>query len=160
MSKRDTCLKTITWFLSREMRRKEKYLMLYCSKRKKRLNKLKWSNSKMNKEKDKTSLELSKRTRWKTKLVFNLRDSLKWKLRKKEDVNKLLLKETIKPNVEKRKTLETWKWMKFLRWKSLKWNLLNVFKILKLYRKKLILNLKRLSGNHQQCSTLMLWNKT
>ena len=151
MSKRDTCLKITTWFLSRDMRRKEKFQMLSYSKRKRKPSNLKWLNNKTNKEKDKTSLELSKRTKWRTKLDFNLKDLLKWKSRKREDESKLMLRETIKINVERKKTLEIWKWMKSLKWRNLKWNLLNDYKILKLYRKKLTSNLKKLSDNHQPC---------
>ena len=103
MSKKDICLRITTWFLNRDTRKKEKSKMLFYSKRKKKQNNLKWLNNRMNKEKDKICLELSKRTRWRIKLDFNLRDLLKWKWRKREDENKLQLKETMEIDATRRK---------------------------------------------------------
>ena len=103
MSKKDICLRITTWFLNRDTRRKEKFKMLFYSKRKKKQNNLKWLNNRMNKEKDKICLELNKRTRWRIKLDFNLRDLLKWKWRKREDENKLQLKEIMEIDATRRK---------------------------------------------------------
>lgn len=93
-SKRDICPKTTIWSLSNDTKKREKFKMLFSSKRKRKLSKLKWSNNKTNKEKDKICLELSKRTKWRIKLDFNRRDLLKWKWKRREEENKLLLKET------------------------------------------------------------------
>jgi len=123
MSKKDTCLRITIWSLSRDTRKKEKYKMLFCFKRKKKLNNQRWLNNKMNKEKDKICLELSKRTKWRIKLDFNLRDLLQWKWRRREDANKLEPKENIWTNVERKKIWEIWKWMRFLKWRNLRWNL-------------------------------------
>ena len=103
MSKRDICLRITTWFQNRDMRKKEKSKMLFYSKRKKKQNNLKWLNNRMNKEKDKICLELSKRTRWRIKLDFNLRDLLKWKWRKREDENKLQPKEIMEIDATRKK---------------------------------------------------------
>ena len=103
MSKKDICLRITTWFLNRDTRRKEKLKMLFYSKRKKKQNNLKWLNNRMNKEKDKICLELNKRIRWRIKLDFNLRDLLKWKWRKREDENKLQLKEIMEIDATRRK---------------------------------------------------------
>ena len=103
MSKKDICLRITTWFLNRDTRRKEKFKMLFYSKRKKKQNNLKWLNNRMNKEKDKICLELNKRIRWRIKLDFNLRDLLKWKWRKREDENKLQLKEIMEIDATRRK---------------------------------------------------------
>jgi len=103
MSKKDICLRITTWFLNRDTRKKEKSKMLFYSKRKKKQNNLKWLNNRMNKEKDKICLELNKRIRWRIKLDFNLRDLLKWKWRKREDENKLQLKEIMEIDATRRK---------------------------------------------------------
>jgi len=78
-SKSDTCHRITIWYQNRDMRKKEKFQMHSCSKRRRKPSSPKWLNSKTNKEKDKICSELSKRIRWRTKLVSNLRDSLKWK---------------------------------------------------------------------------------
>ena len=118
MSKKDICLRITTWFLNRDTRRKEKFKMLFYSKRKKKQNNLKWLNNRMNKEKDKICLELNKRIRWRIKLDFNLRDLLKWKWRKREEGNNLMLKENMQADATRKRISETWKWTKFLRWKN------------------------------------------
>ena len=103
MSKKDICLRITTWFQNRDTRKKEKSKMLFYSKRKKKQNNLKWLNNRMNKEKDKICLELSKRTRWRIKLDFNLRDLLKWKWRKREEENKLVLNEIMRTDATRKK---------------------------------------------------------
>lgn len=96
MSRSDICPKTITWYQSNVTTRKRKFKMLYCFKKRKKPNNQKWSSNKMSKEKDKIILELSRKTRWRIKLDFNLKGLPKWKLKRKEDANKLKLKEIIK----------------------------------------------------------------
>ena len=151
MSKRDICLKIIIWFQNRDMMKRKKFRMLFFCKRKKKLNRPKWSNNKMSKERDKIYSESNKKIKWKIKLVSNRRDSPKWKSRRKEEENRQMLKENTRWDAPKKRDFETWKWMRYNKWRNLKWNSLRDCRILKPYRKKHISSLKKHWDNHLPC---------
>jgi hypothetical protein len=74
MSKKDNWAKTITCFQNKAMMKKRKYKMHCFFKKKRKQNKPKWLNIKMNKRNVKISSDLSKKIKWKIKLDFKARD--------------------------------------------------------------------------------------
>jgi hypothetical protein len=117
-SKRDTCLKTTTWFPSRGTTRKRKCRTLYFFRRRKRPNKLKWLRNKTSRGRDRTYSELSRKTKWRIKLAFNPRGLLKWKLKKRNDENFNWPKEITFQNATRRKIWDKWKWTRLRRWRN------------------------------------------
>ena len=106
MNKRDNWAKIITCYQNKAMMKKRKYKMPCCFKKRKKQNKPKWLNIKMNKKKDKISSDLSKKTKWKIKLDSKAKDWPKWKSMKREEGRSWWQEKSMKKNALKKSSWE------------------------------------------------------
>jgi len=137
MNRRDRWANKTTCSRNRDMTKRRKFRTPSCSKRKRRLSNPRWSSSRTSRSRDRTNLEWSRKIRWRIRSVFNPSDLPWWKSRRKKEERPCKLDVSMKRDAPKKKLLETLRWTRSLRWRSLKWSSLRDSRILRPSRRSL-----------------------